>query len=108
MGVPSLVLLLSPWAYPSHANCLMQGRSPPPPLYYMICVLTSLLYIYIYVYIFATIDLYKTWSIAMHFGKEYQNLGLEKGQGKSGILSWQKSGNPALLIVNTVFLLHFY
>ncbi len=57
MGVPFLVLLLSPWAYPSHANCLMQGK-----------------------------DI---------LGKEYQALGLEKGQEKSGILSWQKSGNPA-------------
>ncbi len=30
-------------------------------------------------------------------GKEYQNLGLEKGQEKLGILSWQKSGNPVYI-----------
>ncbi len=29
---------------------------------------------------------------------EYQNLGLERGQEKSRILLWQKSGNPGLCL----------
>ncbi len=32
------------------------------------------------------------------WGKENQNLGLEKGQEKSGILPWQKSGNPVYTV----------